>query len=75
MVPGRAPSPQTLRAGRRVIELRDRGVAWRSIPDTLTAEGFESATGAAWTPSKAQKVAKVVRLRAELESAAADPVS
>ena len=42
--------------GRRVMRLRDDGVTYREIADTLTREGVPTAMGGPWQPSTLQRI-------------------
>lgn len=59
---GRPVADSVRAAGRRIIELRHAGTTWRAIPDVLTAEGFETAQGGAWSVTQAQRAKRSVEL-------------
>ena len=56
----RPVSENVKRAGRRALELRDEGMSWRLVADTLTSEGFETASGGKWYPNTARRAANAV---------------
>ena len=67
---GRTASDETRRAGAVAYELRAQGSTWQAIADRLTADGYETVSGAAWCPTKAMRCARTHRLDLEAAEAA-----